>query len=334
MSEISESPEKPAGVLGTAKQLKENFPDLGLSTGAVGYLERFDHGQTDGITCWRYNLVEGREGSAIEGRGLFAVDDIKEGEVVAIKPGHVVDSLTIKDKADIVKGSHQQIGPNQFLTGLTPEEVDKNLVGYNHSCDPNAKVIVAKGVPLAFLIAKRPIQKGEELTTDYSVSQMSDTHRIFLCRCGSEKCRGVILPGNDWLQEGFQKDYAGDFPWFIQEEIDRIRQMSEPERRANQRQILTLRTADAINLLANLIENHEKQIAGLPAISKPFAKVLSARTIGRERRLLFEYAKLFAKVCPFANIEEFGIDRNNLATVQNNMGKVVEFARNLDRHFN
>lgn len=147
--------------LGITEQLKETHPELNLSPKAVDYLTRFDHRETDGVTCWRSDSVERRSGSQIEGVGLFATADIKPGDIIAIKPGHNVGRQTIKEKRDIIKGSHQQIDKNSFLTGLTPEEVDKNLVGYNHSCDPNAKVVVARRIPLAFVVAKKPIQRRQ-----------------------------------------------------------------------------------------------------------------------------------------------------------------------------
>lgn len=321
--------------------------DGGLSTAAWEYLGKFDHGQTDGITCWRSDSIKRKEGSKIEGVGLFALEDIEPGKVIAIKPGHVVYGTTIKDNVEVIRGSHQQIGPNQFLTGLTKEEVERNLVGYNHSCDPNARVVVIKDVPLAFLISKKPIQKAEEVTVDYSVCHTSDTHRIFLCNCGSSKCRGVIQPGSDWMAEDFQKAHAGEFPYFIQEKIDGMNRMSEPERKAELRVRLVLRAADAINLLAREIEDIEKAINSIiedarpgvhQRILKATGRVASNRgEMGRMRKFLFKYVVVFAKICPFSNIEDMGIDRGNPAKAlrdRGKMGELVEFARKLDYYFN
>jgi len=334
MSKSTEFQEKPSKVDRITERFKEKLPNLSLSSTASSYLEKFDHNQTDGITCWRSEQVHRQDGSKIEGVGLFTTSKIKPGEVIGIKPGHVVDTQTIKDKSDIINGSHQQIGINQFLTGLTEDEVDKNLVGYNHSCEPNSKVVIIKGEQLAFLVAKRPINEGDEITTDYSESQMSNTHRIFVCNCGTEKCRRIIQPGSDWEQEDFQEDHVDSFPQFMQDEIDQINQMSESEREAKLRQNLVLRAADAINLLAGVIEDSKKRIAELPAIYRPLVKVLNTKAMGQDRQLLFEYAQLFVQICPFTNIEEMGIDRNDPATIKKNMGQLVEFAKNMDRHFN
>lgn len=194
----------------------------GLPKEAKSYLLGLEAQGSDRITCWRAKSIERRRGSKIQGQGLFTTEDLEPGQIIAIKPGHVVDGRTIREKAGIIKGSHQQIGPNQFLTGLTEEEVDKNLVGYNHSCEPNTKVVVVKGLHIAFLVTMKQVQKGDEVTADYSVSQMTATHTI-ICNCGSPHCRRLIQPAADWKKENFQKAHMDEFPWFIKEEIERSR---------------------------------------------------------------------------------------------------------------
>lgn len=53
----------------------------------------------------------------------------------------------------------------------------------NHSCDPNTEIKNRRDM------AMRDIKKGEEITSDYT-GQGSSTS--FICKCGSEKCRGFI----------------------------------------------------------------------------------------------------------------------------------------------
>ncbi len=205
----------------TGEVLRTTFPSVRLSGDTIDFLHKFDNGKTDGITCWRVSSVERRSGSNIEGVGLFAVDQISVGTVLGIKQGHILSEAEVYKNADVIKGSHQQIGPNEFLAGFLPEEVDRNLIGYNHSCDSNARIVVLKGVPLAFLVANKPIEEGEEISTDYSVSTASNTHEILACKCGSPKCRHVIKPATDWKRKEIQDLGAGDFPWFVQELIDK-----------------------------------------------------------------------------------------------------------------
>ncbi len=211
--------EAKVGVLSQIEQLKAENSNLIFSPAALEYLKKFDAGETDGITCWRDIDIERKQGSSIQGVGLFAKADIEANHVIAIKPGRVVSEGTVRENAEVIKGTHQQIGQNSFLAGLTPEEVDNNLVGYNHSCDPNAKVVVIKDMPLAFLVSKKPIEKGGEITTDYSVSFTSNTQEILACKCGSENCRHHVQPGENWKNDKFQHEHFDDFPGYIKELI-------------------------------------------------------------------------------------------------------------------
>ena len=195
---------------------------IGVPSPAGTFLEAAECGEIDKITSWLSSSVERREGSPIQGKGVFAVVDIPKGMLVAIKQGRVVDERTILDNASVINGSHQQIGDNRFLAGLDAKEVDSNLVGYNHSCDPNAKIVILEGFDLAFLVTREPVKTGEELTTDYAASWDSDTQYIEPCSCGSTQCRGVIDPKQDWRNPALQKRYAGEFPYYMQQKLDRL----------------------------------------------------------------------------------------------------------------
>ena len=47
--------------------------------------------------------------SSIEGRGLFAVEDIAAGEVVAVKGGHIVDTATMFAQSERLQNSEIQM---------------------------------------------------------------------------------------------------------------------------------------------------------------------------------------------------------------------------------
>ncbi len=62
----------------------------------------------------------------------------------------------------------------------------------NHSCEPNAEVwtgIAADGQVWATIVASKSIAIGDELTYDYAFPE----HLAEPCRCGSERCRGLII---------------------------------------------------------------------------------------------------------------------------------------------
>lgn len=196
--------------------------------GADRYLQEILDDPTR-VDCWRSPLVARQDGSTIHGVGLIARMAIAPNVLVAIKPGHILTGDEVAEAATIIKNSHQQIGPDKFLATKTPLEVDQNLVGYNHSCQPNARVIVPNGFNLAVLVTKIQIDKGEEVTVDYGVSFDSDTQAIAECQCGAPNCRHQIRPSVDWTNEDFQQRNMLDFPEWMREKIRRSReQPAEP----------------------------------------------------------------------------------------------------------
>lgn len=65
----------------------------------------------------------------------------------------------------------------------------------NHSCRPNCVPDEVKG--RIYILTRRPIFKGEELTFDYGLfsdEPMTDALKArYACRCGAPKCRGTML---------------------------------------------------------------------------------------------------------------------------------------------
>lgn len=145
---------------------------------------------------------------------MFAIKDIAKGELIAVKAGKLVDEATIIKFAKVINGSHHQIEQDLFMTGLTTEEVDQTLIGYNHSCEPNA--YVSGQIELR---AMRDIAKGEEVTADYATIFTSDT-QSFKCACGSLHCRKFIKPSVDYKNPKVRAKYKGYFASYIQREID------------------------------------------------------------------------------------------------------------------
>lgn len=145
--------------------------------------------------------------SGIHGRGLFAVEDIKKGETVAVKGGHI---LTKKQLASASTTLHAelQITNDLFIAPIDEDEYDKSMMCLNHSCDPN----VGMRGDIVF-IALRDIKAGQELTLDYAM--MDNGSGTFSCICGSPKCRKEIT-GSDWKKKDLQEKYRGYFSAYIE----------------------------------------------------------------------------------------------------------------------
>lgn len=163
------------------------------------------------VSSYRSPKTEVRK-SPIHGRGLFAKEPIKKGEIVAVKGGHIVDQITLKEYCGVVKNSEMQITDELYLVPLRKEEFKSVLIFINHSCKPNVGVL---GTILC--VAMRDIKTEEELTTDYAMHR-NDRFEM-KCNCGEVTCRGIIY-GRDWKKKDLQKKYGKYFSAYLLEKIE------------------------------------------------------------------------------------------------------------------
>ena len=150
--------------------------------------------------------------SPIHGKGLFAKQAIAEGEIVAVKGGHI---LTMEEWSTLepqLGPAEIQIAEELFIAPTQQEQRYGSMLYTNHSCSPN---IAIQG-QIVF-VAMRDILPGEELTHDWATTD--DLDYVMECKCGSPDCRGTIT-GRDWMKKDLQEKYKGWFCWFIQRKID------------------------------------------------------------------------------------------------------------------
>ncbi len=160
---------------------------------------------------WR-SPKTGVKASPIHGRGLFAVENIAAGEVVAVKGGYIYDGAQWAAARERLDASEIQIGEDLFMAPADVAEWEGAMLFTNHSCEPN---IAIEG-QIVF-VAMRDIAAGEELVHDWATTDDSDYE--IECRCGTPSCRGVIT-GQDWRRPELQARYAGWFCWHVQRRID------------------------------------------------------------------------------------------------------------------
>ena len=167
------------------------------------------------VTTWITPKAVKGAPSGIAGRGLVAVEPIGEGEVVAVKGGHVVTTQELRSLPERLQNSDVQITDDLHLVALTDEEYEPVMLFVNHSCEPN----VGFGGNVV-LVAMRDIQAGEELTTDYAL--FDDYQGGMDCGCGTPSCRRRI-DGRDWQRPDLQQRYRGFFSWYLERKIQRAR---------------------------------------------------------------------------------------------------------------
>lgn len=119
-----------------------------------------------------------RVGKARIGRGVFATASIAAGRKIGDIAGRVrAEGETSQDHFELDDG-----------LVLEPRAPFRYL---NHSCEPNALVViwVETTPPSLWVEALRDIERGEEITIDYAWSA-ADAIR---CRCRSARCRGWVV---------------------------------------------------------------------------------------------------------------------------------------------
>jgi uncharacterized protein len=122
--------------------------------------------------------------SKIAGRGAYAAKDIPKGTEVIEYDGELLDKKEGKARAD-----KQLDQGNFYVFSLNrKQDIDGKKGGdgkyLNHSCKPNCYTINYDDEEI-WLITKRAIKKGEELTYSYGLTGDGDEP----CRCGAPKCR-------------------------------------------------------------------------------------------------------------------------------------------------
>lgn len=152
--------------------------------------------------------------SAIEGFGLFACRALQERETA--HRINVVREITADaplradlgerfDHCDYPDGKVVLIGfPSRHL---------------NHSCDPNA--YVRYDTEASYVVARRAIAAGEEITIDYNVNIAGGTE--WPCHCGSRRCLGTVVGDFFLLPADIQSEYRPLLAeWFVRRHAARL----------------------------------------------------------------------------------------------------------------
>lgn len=139
--------------------------------------------------------------SSVHGNGVFAVQDIAEGETLIEYKGEIIswEEALRRHPHDPAQPHHTfyfHIDDDRVIDG----NVDGNASRWiNHSCEPSCEADEQDG--RVFIKALRNIAAGEELSYDYGlVIDEPYTKKLkadFPCWCGSEQCRGTLLAPKD-----------------------------------------------------------------------------------------------------------------------------------------
>ncbi|KAF6776564.1 hypothetical protein AHF37_04024 [Paragonimus kellicotti] len=140
---------------------------------------------------WRINVFLAR--SRIQGLGLYAARDFVKQTFIIEYLGELIRN-EVGNRRELLYES-QNRGVYMFRVD-DDSIVDATMCGglaryINHSCEPNcaAEVIHCDGGGHIIIVAKRDIEKGEELTYDYQFDIEEDRVDRIPCLCGAPNCR-------------------------------------------------------------------------------------------------------------------------------------------------
>ena len=158
-------------------------------------------------------IVASGEGST-HGLCLVTTELIRTGELVweLDEPTYTLKEIESwsEERREAFDWYGFQYGADRYSL---PEGLSREM---NHSCDPNTWWSGSNS-----LVARRDIQPGEEVTYDYSTTDVDHVFEME-CTCGSPRCRGTIS-NRDYLDPAWQEQYGSNLPPHMLAAIERNR---------------------------------------------------------------------------------------------------------------
>ena len=138
------------------------------------------------------------------GKGVFAKEEISQGELIAVWDGGIYEAEMC---SDLPNNEPLTVRDHAIQFEEHKWKDSKGLARYiNHSCEPNC------GIKNLFdIVAMRNVAKDEEITWDYDMTENSNWQME--CKCGTQSCRKIIrgfqfLPNE--IKNKYQ-DYISDW---------------------------------------------------------------------------------------------------------------------------
>jgi uncharacterized protein len=140
--------------------------------------------------------------SKIHNKGIFAKTDIPKGTKIIQYVGEKILKSESDKRADITieESENDQSKGAVYIFNLNKRydidgSVEWNTAKWiNHSCSPNCET--ESDNKEVWIISKKDINKGDELSYDYSYDL--PFYQDHICKCGSPNCIGYILKEDLW----------------------------------------------------------------------------------------------------------------------------------------
>ncbi len=135
--------------------------------------------------------------SGIHGRGVFALQPIRKGAKIIEYAGERISDKECERRYPeyLDEDNHTFIFELDKNVNIDGGSRGNSSRWINHSCAPNCETIEED--KKIFVVARRNIRAGEELTYDYNMDPgeplTPEVKRRWPCRCGAKNCRGTVL---------------------------------------------------------------------------------------------------------------------------------------------
>jgi SET domain-containing protein len=137
-----------------------------------------------------------RQRSGLHGWGIFARDFIPQDSRIIEYVGERITKAEAQRREDrrLARRAAGGDGCVYIFEVSLRHDIDGNVPWnparhINHSCAPNSEAQMDRG--RIWIVARRDIAPGEELTYDYGFSFSESRHHP--CRCGAKECAGFIV---------------------------------------------------------------------------------------------------------------------------------------------
>lgn len=153
--------------------------------------------------------------SRIHGIGIFATRDFADGEIILpIDDSRIVDEEhPLCAELGEYEYNCDYLAANKMVLMRPPERY------INSSCDPNSYVKTINGI--RYVVARRDIKPGEEITYDYMINFYGGEG--WQCDCHSAFCRRLMTTGFFDLPLARQLEYLPLLDdWFVEEHREKV----------------------------------------------------------------------------------------------------------------
>ncbi|CAF1240183.1 unnamed protein product [Rotaria sordida] len=164
-------------------------------------------------SSWIDKRIEVRE-SPIHGKGLFAREPLAVGEIIIVCGGQLWPRTTPLET--LLNQVHRDsIVPldDEYYLCMNINDPPTNDIYMNHSCNPNTWL-----QDECTVVVRSPINRNDEITTDYAMISDDDIVITESCQCKSDQCRRLITL-KDWMRPELQERYFGHFLPFLNNKI-------------------------------------------------------------------------------------------------------------------